>query len=247
METRAIERTVEHRPWPMPRGPWILAQSWCDLLFAHWRVPYDMLRPLVPQPLEVEQFDGSAWIGMTPFRLVGMRPRFLPPVPGPSTFLEMNLRTYVRQDDRPGVFFFSLDAASTLAVLAARAFYRLPYFRARMDMRREAGSIVYRSERVDGDARFEASYRAVGAVAPAERGSLEYFLIERYALYAQHRPGRILRADIHHVPWPIQPAEAEIRENTVPAAHGIQLPDAAPLLHFSAQQDTLTWAARPVT
>lgn len=240
--TDEIESDVAHRPWPLPEGPWIMFQSWRELLFAHWPVPAAALRPLVPAELVLEEFDGSAWIGLTPFRLTELHLRSLPPVPGLSAFPEMNLRTYVRVGDRAGIFFFSLDAASWLAVAGARTGYRLPYFKAEMHVESRDGWIHYRSRRRgESGAEFAGRYRPAGPVFRAERGTLEYFLAERYALYTVLRSGKVLRGDIHHRPWPLQRAEAEIERNTVPAAHGITLPEQAPLLHYSDRQDTLVW------
>jgi uncharacterized protein YqjF (DUF2071 family) len=237
----AIETDVEHRPWPMPRLPWIMFQSWRDLLFAHWPVSPEALRPLVPAQLVLEEYDGSAWLGLTPFRLMGLRPRYLPALPGLSDFPEMNLRTYVRVGGKPGIFFFSLDAGSRLAVQGARTGFRLPYRHAEMRVERVDGWIGYRSRRDDGIAEFAGRYRPTGVPFHAVPDTLEHFLIERYALYTVLRNGRILRGDIHHHPWDIQPAEAEIERNTVASAHGITLSDTEPLLHFSARQDTLVW------
>lgn len=244
----SLMRAVAHRPWPLPAGPWIMFQSWRELLFAHWPVPTEELRPLVPPQLVLEEFDGSAWVGLTPFFLAQLRPRYLPPLPGASSFPEMNLRTYVRVGDRPGIYFFSLDAASRLAVAGARALYRLPYYHAEMSIAHAGGWIHYRSRRREGEpAEFIGRYRPTGAIFNARPGTLDYFLIERYALYVVLRNGKILRGDIHHAPWPLQPAEAEIERNTVASARGITLPDREPLLHFAARQDTLVWPPRLVT
>lgn len=245
-DPREILRAVDHRPWPVPAGPWVMFQSWRRLLFAHWAVPPERLRPLVPRALELETYDGRAWLGLTPFELMGLRARFLPAIPGPWDFLELNLRTYVRVKDRPGIYFFTLEAGSDLAVAAARTLYRLPYHAAVMEAREEGGWIHYRSERKGGGATFQGKYRPAGDVVEPESGTLEHFLTERYALYATLRDGGLLRGDIHHRPWPLQPAEAEIALNTVPAAHGIEPPDTAPLLHYAARQDTLVWGPRAV-
>lgn len=230
-----------HRPWPVPSAPWVMFQSWRDLLFAHWPIPTEVLRPLVPAELELDEFDGSAWLGLTPFRLSGLRLRLLPAVPGISTFPEMNLRTYVRPKDKPGIFFFSLDAANALAVLGARLGYALPYFNASMRMRAEGDWTHYSSRRSGGDAEFVGRYRPVGPPFRASPGSLEYFLVERYALYTVPRTGRVVIGEIDHPPWELHAAEAVIERNTVPAAHGITLPRDEPLLHFSARQDTRIW------
>jgi uncharacterized protein len=245
--TRFIMQAVSHRPCEMPSGPWLMFQSWRELLFAHWPLPKEALRPLVPGALVLEECAGSAWVGLTPFRLTNLHPRFLPPLPGLSEFPEMNLRTYVRVGDTPGIFFFSLDAASRLAVLAARMGYRLPYFKAAMRMESRHGWIHYRSRRQDGsEAEFSGRYRPAGPVFEAGKGSLEYFLIERYALFAVLRNGSVLRGDIHHRPWRLRSAEAAIERNTAPATHGIALPDSAPLLHYADRQDTLVWPPKRV-
>jgi uncharacterized protein YqjF (DUF2071 family) len=224
-----------HRPWPVPDKTWVQAQTWDHLLFAHWRIDEEMLRAIVPEPIPVDTFDGSAWIGITPFRITGFRVRGLPPVPVLSSFLELNVRTYATIDDKPGIWFFSLDAESALAVEAAKRTYHLPYFRARMWAERRGDEVVYRSSR--GSATFGATYRPDGAVAPPVAGTLEHFLTERYCLYALHE-NDVHRAEIHHPPWPLQPAQAEIRENTMaPVAL-----EGEPLLHYSERQDVVIWS-----
>jgi len=235
---------TEHRTWPVPRDPWILFQSWHDLLFAHWPLPVELLRPLVPAALPIEEFDGSAWIGVIPFRIEHFGPRLVPELPGLSEFHELNVRTYVRVADRPGVFFFSLDAASLMAVYGARMFYGLPYFHARMSSERDDGWIHYRSRRQQGrPAEFAGRYRAVGGEFVAAAGTLEYWLTERYCLYTAHGSGRATRVDIHHLPWTLQRAEATIEVNTMPP-DGLELPDSEPVLHYAQAQDVLTWAPR---
>jgi uncharacterized protein YqjF (DUF2071 family) len=233
-----------HRPWAPPDGPWLMAQTWRDLLFAHWAVAPEVLRPRLPRSLELDTFDGRAWIGITPFEVTGLRPRGLPPPPVLSRFPELNVRTYVSAGGKPGIFFLSLDAASGLAVRAARRAYRLPYFRAVMRLRRDGEAIRYSSRRTASDgepARLEAEYRPTGPPQAARTGSLEYFLAERYCLYTTDEAGRLLRAEIHHPPWPLQPASAVLVENTMTRPSGIALPDADPLLHFARLQQVLIW------
>jgi uncharacterized protein YqjF (DUF2071 family) len=217
-------------------------QSWRSLLFAHWPVEPDLLRSLVPSVLELDLFDGTAWIAITPFVVADLHARGLPPIPGLATFPEMNLRTYVRENGRPAIFFFSLDAANAAAVLAARTLYRLPYRRAEMVAEtRPDGWTEYASRRIEEPAEFRGRYRPSGPAARPRRGSIEHFLTERYALATVLRDGRILRADIHHEPWRLQPAQATIAANTVAAASGIVLPGRPPLLHYAECQDTLIW------
>jgi hypothetical protein len=237
----ATLRETEHRPWPPPAASWLLAQTWEDCLFAHWRVPYDALRPLVPRRLELDGFDGSCWLGVTPSVLRNLRLRGTLPLPRLSTFPELGVRTYVSAGGRPGLWFFSLDAANPLAVEAARRLYRLPCHRARMRAERRGARIRYssaRSERCGEPLVFSAWYEPDGAPADARPGTLEHFLVERYCLYAAEE-ARLLRADLHHPPWPLQPARAEIELNTM-APGGVRLAG-EPLLHFAARQDVLLW------
>jgi uncharacterized protein YqjF (DUF2071 family) len=239
-----------HRPWPLPDRPWIMTQTWHDLLFAHWRVAKDHLASLVPAGLELDLYNGEAWIGIVPFHMTNVAPRGVPSLPWVSEFPELNVRTYVRVGDKPGVYFFSLDAANPLAVAAARALFGLPYHLATMQVDRAARSIHYRSRRSAISAQradFTATYEPDGGVFRADNGSLEYFLTERYCLYLVAEDGRPRRVDIHHPPWPLQPAEARIEVNTMAEAAGIRLSGIAPLLHYAKRQDVVVWATRPVT
>jgi uncharacterized protein len=238
---------VHHRPWPLPPGRWIMAQSWHDLLFAHWPVSTNILRPVVPQPLEIDVFSGQAWIGVVPFRMTGVRPRAVPPLPWISSFPELNVRTYVRAQGKPGVWFFSLDAANPLAVAVARASFRLPYYRADMACRESGEWISYRSERKHrgaSPANFAAKYRPLGPSFSPQPGTLVHFLTERYCLYAQDSRNRLCRCEIHHPPWQLQRAEADIQHNGMASASDITLPALEPLLHFARRQDVLIWPLR---
>jgi uncharacterized protein YqjF (DUF2071 family) len=224
-----------------------MAQTWHDLLFAHWAVPPAALRPLVPSVLALDLFAGAAWLGVLPFHMSGVRPRGVPPVPGVSAFPELNVRTYVTTGDRPGVFFFSLDAGSRLAVEAARLTYRLPYFRARMSVRPDGEAIRYASHRTDrrgAPAELVGRYGPTGPVFRAIPGSLEHFVSERYCLYTTGPRGELRRAEIHHAPWPLQPATADFEVNTMTAALGVPLPDGRPALQFARRLDVLVWPLR---
>jgi uncharacterized protein len=236
-QNRSLEH-LEHRPWPLPLRGWRMGQTWEELLFAHWRVPLERVREHVPAELEVETHDGSAWVGVTPFRLRGLRGRGMLPLPGVSSFLELNVRTYVNfGGEKPGIWFFSLDAASRLAVEAARRTYLLPYFHARMSTTKRGEWIDYECARIDEPGRvFSGRYRPDGPVFHAEPGSLEWFLAERYCLYTVDR-GTVYRAEIHHELWPLQPAEAEIGLASISQ---LEL-DGDPLCHFSRRQDVVIW------
>jgi uncharacterized protein len=238
-----------HRPWPIPSTPWVMRQKWHDLLFMHWRIEPEALRALIPPSLELDIFDGSAWLGIVPFRMTGVRLRATPSIPGLSAFPELNVRTYVTVGGKPGVWFLSLDAASAIAVSTARAWFHLPYFRARMSLEGRGDEIRYQSHRTHRDAPradLRVTYEPTGKSSQAQPGKLEYFLTERYCLYAVN--GAVIsRGEIHHPTWPLQPARAEIALNTMAASHGIELPPAPPLLHFARFQDVWIWAPKSLS
>jgi uncharacterized protein len=234
-----ILEVTSHRPWPMPSQPWIMTQSWHDLLFAHWPVDAAQLRSRLPPGLDLDLFEGQAWVGVVPFHMTNVAPRGVPALPGVSAFPELNVRTYVRMHDKPGIYFFSLDASSTLAVTTARTLFGLPYFVADMEVRVEAEWVQYRSERAGAE--FVARYRPTGAVFHAQRGTLDHFLTERYCLYTVDSSFKAHRLEIHHPPWPLQPAEAIIERNTMGDAAGIRLAAMAPTLHFAKRQDMVAF------
>lgn len=239
-----ILSTTEHRPWPLPKSPWVMTQRWNDLLFAHWPVPAIELAHLLPEGLTPDTFDGSAWVGIVPFWMDHVRVRAIPPIPGASRFPELNLRTYVRErhSNEPGVYFFSLDAANPFAVSAARMFFRLPYYWAHMKIQsKDNREFHYSSERLltRRPARFRARYRSLGQ--PCTKGGLESFLTERYALFTSGRRG-LARVNIHHLPWPLELAEADIEVNDLAQVHGIRLPDTKPLLQYSRELVVYIWS-----
>ncbi len=239
-----------HRPWPLPRGPWVMGQRWSNLLFIHRQTDAVALRALVPPALTLDLHDGAAWVSVTPFYLSHLRPRGLPPLPGISQFPELNVRTYVTVGGKPGVYFFSLDAGNALAVYGARALYRLPYFRASMLVREARdGTLYYRSRRIHRTAppaEFVAQYRPAGAVTHSKPGSLDHWLTERYCLYAIDSARRVFRAEIHHHPWPLQPAELETERDTMAAAAGLTLRNGPARLSFARRLDVLVWAPERV-
>jgi uncharacterized protein YqjF (DUF2071 family) len=243
-QSGALSETA-HRPWPLPEGSWIMGQSWEDLLFAHWPVDVDAVRELVPAGLSVDEHDGSAWLGITPFELTGFRLRGTLPLPVVSSFPEINVRTYVTAEDRPGIWFFSLDTSSHVAAQAARRAYRLPYHHARISLRRRGGRIECSAARREGVRPFvfEAAYAAVGEADEPEKGTLESFLTERYCLYSADE-NDLYRAEIHHPPWRLRPAEASIGLNTM-APDELEMDD-EPLCHLGERQDVVIWPAEKI-
>ncbi len=226
-----------------PARSWAVAFTWHDLLFLHWPVPPASLRALVPQPLELDVYDRQVYVGVIPFYMSGVRLRRLPSVPGTSAFAEVNVRTYVLYRGQPGVYFFSLDAASTLAVRTARAWYHLPYFHARMSVGHDGDAVRYSSQRRENPrpAEFRARYRPNSQARRSLPGSLEHWLTERYCLFTTDTRGNVYRAEIQHAPWPLQSAEVELESESLARAAGITLPGIAPLAHFAKRLEVCVW------
>ena len=240
-----VTEQTSHRPWPLLQSPWVLSMRWHDLLFLHWPIRPDLIRSLIPSALELETFDGWSWLGVVPFRMSGVRPRY---VPTPLAFPELNVRTYVNRQGRSGVWFFSLDAGNRLAVRAAR-WFGLPYYDARMKVALESEAVRYDSVRVHkkaAPAEFIASYRPTGPVYRAAPGTFDHWLTERYCLYAAVKPGEIVYGEIHHPPWPLQPADVELSRHTMTHPLGIELPDRKPICHFARYQEVVAWPIVPI-
>lgn len=236
-----------------------MRQKWRDLLFLHWAVSPEAIRPLVPSQLDLDLFEGRAYIGLVPFTMKGVRPVYLPPVWGLSNFHETNLRTYVRRGDRdPGVWFFNLEAANSAAVRIARALFHLPYHRARMFLERERpcnqdpaspATIVYAGVRCwPGPLPASYTIRATpdGKSRLAAHGTLEHFLIERYILYAIGNR-QLFQGQVFHSPYPIQSVILHSFDENLLANWHIDRPDAPPLTHFAKGVDVELFPIQPIT
>jgi uncharacterized protein len=245
-DASVVERT-SHRPWPMPDRPWVMTQTWHDLLFAHWPMDPAVLRPIVPRFFDLDLFAGDAWLGIVPFTMSNVSARHVPSLPWLSAFPELNVRTYVTASDKPGVLFLSLDAGNALMARAARLAFNLPYHPASMRVVRTEDGILYESFRSSrGNAEFVATYRAEGPADVPAPGSLADFLTGRYCLYHVDRHGRPYRLEIHHDPWTLQSVDVEITRNTMAAANGLTLPRVAPLCHYARRQDMVGWLPSPL-
>jgi uncharacterized protein len=232
-------------PTHRPEGRAAGYQRWRRLAFIHWRVPVATLRRLVPEALAIDTFDGDAFVGVVPFTMQGVRPRWAPAVPGLSSFHETNVRTYVHRGGvDPGVWFFSLDAANLIAVAIARTFWHLPYHHARMTLVAADGELRYASERRTSAAVFRGTCRPRGEPRAATPGTLEHFLAERYILYAQNRDGTLRSGQVHHAPYPLQPAELAAWDESLLAVAGIARPEGPPLVHFASGVDVEVFALR---
>lgn len=233
MDKKSILDTQGHRPFPLPDKPWIMQQTWQDLLFLHYKIPFNVLRQLVPKQLELDTYEEDAWISITPFKMRNVRFRFLPPIPSAYNFLELNLRTYVKHNGKSGIYFFSLDTSSTLSLLGARAVY-LPYFRAKMKIDFN-GEFFFSSKRIfkfKTPAVLKVKYKPVGNSYLSKSGSLEEWLVERYCLF-QEAKGKFIEIDIHHLPWELQNAEAEVLTNSLTEPFRFSIPDQQPLVHYA--------------
>lgn len=242
---KSILKNTQHREYPLPNGPWVMTQKWDHLLFMHLPVPREILKAQVPNGLELDTYGGEAWITIIPFKISDMRLRKIPPFPFLRSFLELNVRTYVRRNGILGIYFFSLDAEKLLAVLGARM-ATLPYFYAKMKMKERSGSFHYSSKRRgSSDAIFKGSYRPISEAYYPKKGSLAHWLVERYYLWSS-KGGSLFRGDIHHKQWKIQDAGATItKQNMIPF-----LPEnnrtEKPLLHYGYSQRVLFWPIKKV-
>ncbi|TGK26406.1 YqjF family protein [Leptospira stimsonii] len=227
-----------------------MVQYWEELAFLHWEIPKEFLDEVLPKDLEADLFDGKAYIGLVPFRMRGVRPIYLPPLPWLSYFPELNVRTYVKNGDKPGVFFFSLDAGNRLVVEIARKFFYLPYLNAKISIRREDNQKEFFSMRKDhraATAEFHAEYKPISEVYRSKPGTLENWLTERYCLYSQDSKGRIYRGEVHHVPWPLQKGKCIIRKNALLQSHGIRIREDTFLVHYSESIQVLLYPLEQIS
>jgi len=226
-----------------------MQQIWKDLLFLHYRIQFDLLRKLVPSRLELDQYNNECWISITPFKMRKVRLRVFLPIPTTYNFLELNLRTYVKHNGRPGIYFFSLDASSTIAAMVARI-ASLPYFRASMsieDKNNHFNFESYRKGSAKTPADFKVDYNPHSEPFLAPEGTLNHWLVERYCLYQTTKTNKIVTIDIHHLPWKLQNANAEISTNSLIEAMGIQISPQQPIAQFAKYQKVLVWPLRFVT
>lgn len=239
-----ILKQTEHRNYPLPKGRWVGMQDWKHLLFLHFPVYSPFMEHLLPKELELDMFNDQAWISIVPFKVDKMRVRKFPPLPILYPFSEVNVRTYVKKDGVPGVYFFSMDAASLFAVTGAKI-AGLPYFHAKAKLRKRANKIYFRSVRKsDEKETFKTTYKPTGKLFFTEKGTIDYWLMERYALWS-HKDDVLVRGDIHHKQWKIQHAEVTVDEQTLTSAF---LPNNAfisePIAHYAKSKRVLIWPVR---
>lgn len=228
-----LQRLALRQP---PTATPVMRQRWSDLLFLHWPIAPEVIRPHLPRGLHVDLFDDQAWIGVVPFAMERVRPVGLPPVPWVSWFLELNVRTYVHDESgRPGVWFFSLDCNQPIAVEVARRFFHLPYHHARMSAKVRGAEIFYSSCRKGSDTVSRFRYRRPVGAEPAREGSLEWFLVERYLLFTTDRAGNIRSGRVHHEPYRIAAAKCDQWSSAPIEEDGLGRVDGAPVSMLVAE------------
>lgn len=247
MAYESILKQTEHRNYPLPKGKWIGMQDWKHLMFVHFPVYPAFVEHLLPEGLELDTINEEAWISIVPFKVDKLRIRKLPPLPFLYPFSEVNVRTYVKKDGIPGVYFFSMDAANLLAVTGAKI-AGLPYFHAKVKLKRRAKKYYFKSVRKSEEKEiFKATYKPSGKLFYPEEGTIDYWLMERYALWAYHNDV-LIRGDIHHKQWKIQHADVIIDKETLTSAY---LPNNAflsePLAHYAKSKRVLIWPVRKET
>lgn len=212
-----------------PAGTYVMHQRWENLLFLHWSFDPALIQATLPDGLHVDTYDGRAWVAVVPFEMRGIRPRFLPPAPGISDFLELNLRTYVHDDQgTPGVWFYSLDCNQPLAVWTARTLFHLPYQKAVMSLEKAPrGRLSYRSQRCGDTVTSAFDYTLGHETHHASPGTLEYFLAERYLLFAR-TPGGLRSGRVHHTPYPLVEASVQRWDTRLFTLAGLPEPQGHP-------------------
>ncbi|RXI96264.1 DUF2071 domain-containing protein [Anaerobacillus alkaliphilus] len=227
---------------------WIMQQTWKDLLFAHYPISPTILRPMIPSCFTLDTFEGTAWVSVVPFKMSKIRMRYLSKLPLTPDFAELNVRTYVKFGNKPGVYFFSLDANSKIAVKAGNQFYHLPYYDADMSINQIEEWVDFKSERIDPRVKsglFTGKYRPNGEVFTAKPDTIEHWLTERYVLYVTNGKN-VYEGNIHHNPWPLQPAYADIEVNSVAQSLGIPIEEPPAYLHYSNELKVVAWLLKKV-
>lgn len=235
-------KMVDHRPFSLNRLPWVMTQTWEDVLFLHWPVDEQLLRKHIPETLELDVYEGKAWLGIVPFEVKGMRPRLLPTFPFIGSFLELNVRTYVKYKGKPGVYFFSLDTSNFVVVTMAKIGYALPYRHAEMKIERKHQEIILSNNWKDEkqSEHFQCTYTPVSPIYYSEKGTLDHWLTERYCLWTV-RGNMLMRTDIHHTKWELQNAEVALHHNTMASFLPTSIYDKVPVAHYCQSKQAYFW------
>lgn len=240
----------DRRPWPVPDGPHLMELTWNNILLLHRPIEKGRLVDLIPQGLELQTYDGAAWISIVALHMTGVHMKGMPSVPFASEFLQLNVRTYVQAGYKPGIFIFSSDVSNPLVMVAEKQLFHVPSHFAEMTHQSDAGLNLFSSKRYESggsSAEFSVSYGPVSPVYAAEKGSLDQWLVERYCQYAVGPQGKLYRSEIHHFPWPLQRADALTGENNLALPNGSEFPKkGVTLCHFAHRLDVMLWGAHEV-
>ncbi|MGG2091983.1 DUF2071 domain-containing protein [Bacillus sp. S13(2024)] len=240
---------INHRLWPLPSKKWIMRQTWKNVLFVHWPIPAEILQPYIPSSLKIDTFDGYAWIGVVIFVMDGIYHRRLPSVSLVSKFPEINVRTYVQYDGKPGVYFISLDVEDWASYTIARKWFRLPYYSAQISFQKEGQTFhcqSMRKEKTNTPITFNGKYVPLSEIYFAKKETLDYWLTERYCFYSTDNKSNIYCSEIHHLPWPLQKVETEIYMNTLFSPFHFDFTEIKPIYHFSKGVDSLIWNIKKI-
>ena len=240
MKERTFDGNLSHKQEIMTNLPWIMKQTWKDILFAHYPVQRKVLEKLVPSELTLDTYRGTGWVSIVPYLTSAMHLRGVPPIPGLATYPGFNIRTYVTMNGKPGVYFFRLTAGNMLAAYAARTFFGLPYLYMRMEHKTAKDLNIFESEKSAG-MQLLCNYKSISNPAPTDKGSLEEWLVERYCLYNVSKKGIPLRGDILHDSWVLQKAEAEFHQNTLLSSLDIVPEVEKPILHYAKNRVVRFW------
>ncbi len=232
----------EHRPWPPPRRPWMLQQTWTNVLSMHWPVAPSALKRFVPSALELQEHDDTGWLSVIALQIEAMRFRALPSLPGLSTFPQLNLRTYVQCEGKPGVWFLRVDADNPLAAWGARELLHLPYVFSSIMAEESDGAHCFTATRKEDDTAFRARYRPRSESYESPPGSLAHVLMERYCQYSLGSKGQLLRTELHHQTWPLHDVDVDVEQNTLFASHALDAPAASPSVAlYTRRLEAVIW------
>lgn len=240
---------IIHRPFPLPSKNWIMRQKWRNVLFLHWPIPVEKLRPHIPSSLQIDTFNGSAWLGIILFVLEGIFPFEIPSISLTPKFPEINVRTYVKYDGKPGIYFLSIDVMNWASLKIAKNWYHLPYHSSQIFFQKEEQKFHCHSIRKGNEntpISFKGKYAPVSEVYFPKEGTLDHWLIERYCLYSSNNGINIYCGDIHHRPWPLQKAKIELVKNTLFTPFHFDLFEEKPIAHFSIGVDSLIWNIKKI-
>lgn len=227
-----------HRPWLIPSKPWVFRQSWVDLCFVHFEVPEQVLRSSLPPALEVDTFQGKAWIGLVPFGMQDVMIRPFPNLLYFSAFNEFNVRTYVIYQGKPGVYFFSLDCPNRVAIWIGNRFFKMPYLKSDIVRQMKEDKTYFYCKRRNSRKVFEANYRPISDPLNYPKDSFEIWATERYCCYSRDKNDHCYRCEIQHLPWPLQKAEIEIIQNDI---SDFDLGEQHPSVLYSKKLEVIAW------